>query len=137
MGPPDMGPPDTGIDSLAVSKYLSLTTYRKDGSAVATPVWLVRDGDVLRVITQADSGKAKRLRNDPRVLLAPCDARGRLKGPQIRGTALLQDDTETARTTHLIERRYGLLGRLFMWRSRRSAAKAGAAGMAGIEIRIP
>lgn len=122
------------IDSLASGKYLSLTTFRRDGSPVATPVWLVRDGDALRVITQADSGKAKRLRNDSRVLLAPCDARGNLKGAQVEGTATLEDATETARTAQMIEARYGLLGKLLMWRSRRAARKAGAPGQVGIRV---
>lgn len=126
----------TSLESLGQGKYLSLTTFRQDGTPVSTPVWLVRDGDVLRVITQADSGKAKRLRNDPRVLLAPCDARGNLKGPQIEGMALLQDAAKTARTAELVEKRYGLLGKLLMWRSRRAARKPGAAGQVGISITV-
>jgi len=126
----------TTIDTLGAGKYLSLTTFRKDGTPVATPVWLVRDGDTLRAITQADSGKAKRLRNDPRVLLAPCDARGTLKGQQVEGTATLQDEAETARTAQLVEARYGLLGKLLMWRSRRAARKPGAAGQVGITVSL-
>ena len=124
------------LATLGNAKYLSLTTYRKDGTAVATPVWLVRDGSTLRVITQSQSGKAKRLRNDSRVLLAPCDARGNLKGDAVAGTATLQDPTETARTGQMIEKRYGLLGRLLMWRNRRAAAKPGAAGPVGISIQV-
>jgi PPOX class probable F420-dependent enzyme len=126
----------TSLESLGQGKYLSLTTFRQDGTPVSTPVWLVRDGDVLRVITQADSGKAKRLRNDPRVLLAPCDARGNVKGPQIEGMAMLQDAAKTARTAELVEKRYGLLGKLLMWRSRRAARKPGAAGLVGISIAV-
>lgn len=125
------------LDALGEGKYLSLTTFRKDGTPVATPVWLVRDGDTLRVITEADSGKAKRLRNSSRVLLAPCDARGRLKGDQVEGVATLQDPAETARTAQLVEKRYGLLGRLLMWRSRRAARKSGAAGPIGITVTLP
>ena len=125
------------LDDLGRSKYLSLTTFRKDGTAVATPVWLVREGDTLRVITQGDSGKAKRLRNDSRVLLAPCDARGTFKGEQVEGTATLQDAAETARTAQLVEARYGLLGKLLMWRSRRAARKLGAAGQVGITVSLP
>jgi PPOX class probable F420-dependent enzyme len=126
----------TAVDALAQGKYLSLTTFRGDGTPVATPVWLVRDGGALRVITQADSGKAKRLRKDSRVLVAPCDARGNLKGEQVEGTATLEDAGETARTAQLIEKRYGLLGKLFMWRSRRAARKPGAAGMVGIRVSV-
>ena len=124
------------IDDLAQGKYLSLTTFRRDGTAVATPVWLVRDGGALRVITQADSGKAKRLRNDPRVLVAPCDARGNLKGEQVEATATLEDADETSRTAQLIEKRYGVLGKLLMWRSRRAASKPGAAGQVGIRVSV-
>jgi PPOX class probable F420-dependent enzyme len=124
------------IDALAAGKYLSLTTFRRDGTPVATPVWLVRDGDALRVVTQADSGKAKRLRNDSRVLLAPCDARGALKGEQVEGTASLEDAEQTARTAQLIEARYGLLGKVLMWRSRRAARKPGAAGQVGIRVTV-
>ncbi len=124
------------LDTLASSKYLSLTTYRRDGTPVATPVWLVRDGDSLRVITQADSGKAKRLRNDDRVLLAPCDARGRLRGDAVPGTASLEDPAATQVTANMIEKRYGILGRLLMWRQRRAAGKPGAAGPVGIRIRV-
>ena len=126
----------SALDALGSSKYLSLTTFRRDGTPVATPVWLVRDGDALRVITQADSGKAKRLRNNARVLVAPCDARGSLKGHQVEGTATLEDAAETARTAQLIEARYGLLGKLFMWRSRRAFRKPGAAGQVGIRVSV-
>lgn len=126
----------SSLEALARGKYLSLTTFRRDGTPVATPVWLVRDGDALRVITQADSGKAKRLRNDTRVLLAPCDARGHLKGHQVEGTATLEDPAETARTAQLIEARYGLLGKFLMWRSRRASRKPGAAGQVGIRVSV-
>lgn len=124
------------IATLGHGKYLSLTTFRKDGTAVATPVWLVRDGDVLRVITQADSGKAKRIRNDARVRLAPCDARGNVKGESVDAVATLEDAEQTAVTASMIEKRYGLLGRVLMWRNRRAARKPGAAGPVGVEIRL-
>jgi PPOX class probable F420-dependent enzyme len=124
------------LDELGHAKYLSLTTFRRDGTPVATPVWLVREGDSLRVITQADSGKAKRLRHTTRVLVAPCDARGNLKGAQVEAAATLQDPAETARTAQLVESRYGLLGKLLMWRSRRAARKPGAAGQVGIAVTL-
>jgi PPOX class probable F420-dependent enzyme len=98
------------IEALAKGKYLSLTTFKKDGSAVATPVWLVREGDGLLVTTQASSAKVRRIRNNPHVLLAPCDARGRMKGEQLAGLAALQDPVETERITSLIRKRYGFLG---------------------------
>ena len=98
------------IDTLSSSKYVSLTTFKRDGTAVATPVWQVRDGDRLLITTQGSSGKIKRIRNNPRVVLAPCDSRGKLKGDQVEGQAVLQDPDETIRTTKLIAKKYGLLG---------------------------
>jgi len=97
----------TTWSDLAESRYLSLTTFRRNGMPVATPVWLAPDGDDLVVITGADSGKAKRLRNNSTVLLAPCDARGRLKGSQVDGQARLEDESGTEHIQSLIESRYG------------------------------
>ncbi len=101
----------SAIDRLADSTYLSLTTFRRVGTAVPTPVWLARQGDHLYVITDASSGKVKRLRHTPRVLLAPCDARGRLTGPQVEGTARLLDADGTTMVRGLINDRYGLVAK--------------------------
>jgi uncharacterized protein len=111
---------------LGSSKYMSLTTFRKDGTPVATPVWVVRDGESLRVITGADSGKAKRLRNNPAVTVAPCDMRGKPKGAAISGTALLLDPSGTAVTLELVRHKYGLMGRILGWSNERRARKSGA-----------
>ena len=76
---------DRGTASaLTVSgKYLSLTTYRRDGTPVSTPVWFVEDEGRLFVTTAADSYKAKRLRQNSTAIVAPCTARGVLKGEPI------------------------------------------------------
>jgi PPOX class probable F420-dependent enzyme len=96
------------VERLAGGKYLSLTTFKKDGTAVATPVWVARDGGELVVITDATSGKAKRIRNSGRVVLAPCDMRGKVTGASVDGVARLTDSTETERITTQIKRKYGL-----------------------------
>lgn len=96
-------------ERLSTSKYLSLTTFKKDGTPVATPVWVARDGERLVVITDPNSGKAKRLRNGSDVRLAPCDMRGRITGDSIDGTAVLLDEVGTQRVMDLIGKRYGLL----------------------------
>ena len=57
-------------------EFVSLTTFRRTGASVATPVWIAPDGDVLVVTTPVESGKVKRLRPDPRVELRPCSRRG-------------------------------------------------------------
>jgi PPOX class probable F420-dependent enzyme len=103
----------TTFETLAASRYVSLTTFRGDGTPVATPVWVARDGDVLLVVTGATSGKVRRIRANPSVTLAPCDVRGRVHGDAIAGQAVVLDASETARVTRKIRRRYGLIGWLF------------------------
>jgi PPOX class probable F420-dependent enzyme len=125
------------VETLAKGKYISLTTYRKDGTPVATPVWLAQDGDGLVVVTEPSSGKAKRLRNSGRVLVAPCDMRGRLRGDGIAGTATLQDAAGTAATLELLRRRYGIQARLAFWRQDRKAGADPAGSHVGIAIRVP
>jgi uncharacterized protein len=126
----------TTFDSLSRGKYLSLTTFRRDGTAVATPVWLVAADADLLVITSLDAGKAKRIRNNSSVLVASCDARGRVSGAPVPAVARLQSPAESVRTEALIQRRYGLLGRAAMWRSRRAARKAGQETGQGICITL-
>jgi PPOX class probable F420-dependent enzyme len=118
-------------DSFEKARYLSLTTFRRDGRAVATAVWFVPDGDRLLVVTGATSGKAKRLRNDGRVLAAPCDMRGRPAGDQVEGTARLQDAAGSAATLVAVKRRYGVMARFFF----RGGSGTGSDGsLVGIEI---
>ena len=77
---------------LANERYISLTTYRRDGTAVATPVWVVSDdGKRLLVWTGSEMWKAKRMRRDPRVHVAASDARGRAKGDAVPGEARFLD----------------------------------------------
>ncbi|WP_406390940.1 PPOX class F420-dependent oxidoreductase [Streptomyces sp. NBC_00887] len=96
------------LQDFARSEYVSLTTYRKDGTPVATPVWAAADGDVLYVWTRSDSWKVKRLRNDPRVVVTVCDVRGRIAegAPSADGTARLLDGTEMAGVRKLLARKY-------------------------------
>lgn len=87
-------------------RYLSLTSYRRDGTPVATPVWFaVRDGRLL-VQTYARSGKVKRIRRDPVVRIAVCTATGKLRGEQVRAIAELLPDAETSDAERLIGRKY-------------------------------
>jgi PPOX class probable F420-dependent enzyme len=117
------------VERLARGKYLSLTTFKKDGSAVSTPVWVARDGGELVVITDATSGKAKRIRNSGRVALAPCDMRGKVTGPSVEGVARLTDSTDTERIAAQIKRKYGLaytaIGLLEKLRRRESNGSVG------------
>ncbi|MFF5443936.1 PPOX class F420-dependent oxidoreductase [Streptomyces sp. NPDC012888] len=101
--------PTATLEELGRGKYVSLTTFRKDGTPVATPVWAVADGGELYVWTRTDSWKVKRIRNDARVALSPCDVRGRVTdgAPVAEGTARLLDDQGLHRVRKLMARKYG------------------------------
>lgn len=101
------------IDELSAGKYISLATFKRDGTRVATPVWVMRDGDHLYVITDATSGKAKRLRNSSRAEVAPCDVRGNVTGDAVACQAVLLDDEGTAKVQKLVTGKYGLMARAF------------------------
>ncbi|MEU3982097.1 PPOX class F420-dependent oxidoreductase [Streptomyces sp. NPDC026672] len=124
---------DSPLDRLGSGKYLLVTSYRKNGTAVATPVWVVRDGDTLGVWTAADSGKVKRIRNRGEILVGPCDVRGRPTGGQVPATAELCDEATTTRYRGLINRKYGVLGRLTLLGSR---LRRGGAGSVGIRVTL-
>ena len=87
-------------------KYLSLTSFRRDGSGVATPVWFAGDNGHLVVETDADSYKVKRIRRDPHVRIAVCNARGRLRGAAVEAEARVLPDSERERVERLLARKY-------------------------------
>ncbi len=103
-------------------QYISLVTYRKNGEGVATPVWFAVDGDRLYIVTQADSGKVKRIRNNPRVTMTPSDAQGKLKpgASGVEGAAAIQTQAEGARADQALKSKYGWVYRAFgfFWRIR-------------------
>lgn len=113
-----MGDATAVFPNLGKSNYLSLTTFRRNGTPVSTPVWFAPEGDRIVLISRADAGKLKRIAHTPRVEVAPCDVRGRVKGASAEGIAriLPPDETEVARRA--IIRKYGLLGRLLLLRER-------------------
>jgi len=89
-------------------RYASLATRRRSGAEVATPVWFAERDGRLYVFTAGDSGKVKRLRHTPRVRLAPCDARGAIRGAWREGTARLVGDGAAAARAHAALRaKYG------------------------------
>ena len=86
--------PDTSV--LDQAKYVALTTFRRSGEPVVTPVWTVRHGDGWACTTGPESFKVKRLRNDPRIEVAPCDVRGKVAdgAPRFVGTGRVVTDRE-------------------------------------------
>jgi PPOX class probable F420-dependent enzyme len=95
-------------------KYISLATFRKNETPVRTPVWFGEEDDKLYVMTRSDSGKYKRIRNNPRVRIAPCTLRGKITGAEFPGTARLLPAEDWPRARNTIRRKYWL-ARLPIW----------------------
>jgi uncharacterized protein len=89
-------------------KYVSLTTFRKSGVGVATPVWFGELDGKLYVMTRSDMGKSKRVRNNSRVTVAPCTIRGRITGPEFTATARILPPEEHPRARQTINQKYWL-----------------------------
>lgn len=108
---------------LAGEKYINLETYRKNRRGVRTPVWFVEsssdDGSILYVRTSDDTGKYKRIRNNPSVQVAPCDMRGSVKGKWVKGEARIASEEEKLKAFKMLEKKYGIIykmTRMFMSR---------------------
>jgi PPOX class probable F420-dependent enzyme len=93
-------------------KYLSIESYRKTGLAVATPVWFAEGDGVFYVYSLANAGKVKRIRNNPRVRVMPCDFRGQPKGVWVNAEARIADAATGARGHQLLNKKYGLMKRV-------------------------
>ena len=100
---------------IQVQKYISLTTFRKNGTAVATPVWFGEQDDQLYVMTRSDSGKYKRIRNNPQVQVAPCTVRGKITGPEFAASAQILPPDDWPRARQTIEKKYWLTRISFLW----------------------
>ena len=96
-------------------KYISLTTFRKNGADISTPVWFGEDNGKLYVMTRSDSGKYKRIRNNSKVQISPCSIRGKVKGPQFSATARILPPEEWAHAKKAIHQKYWLARVPFLW----------------------
>jgi len=96
-------------------KYIDMATFRKDGTAVHTPVWFGETDDKLYVMTRSDSGKYKRIRNNPQIRIAPCTMRGKITGPEFKATARILPPEEWPRASNTIKRKYWLARIPFFW----------------------
>jgi uncharacterized protein len=109
----------TEVDRLGSSNYVLVTTFRKDGTPVPTPVWVGRDGEELIVWTSTTAGKVRRVRKNPVVELTECDLRGRPRGETVQGTARILDADGTEHGRRVLTKKYGLTGRLVIGVSKR------------------
>jgi PPOX class probable F420-dependent enzyme len=105
------------LSQFAGEKYINLETYRKNGQGVRTPVWFVENDGILYVRTSDDTGKYKRIRNNPSVQIAPCDIRGGIKGKWVKGEARIASEDEKLKAFKMLEKKYGIIykmTRMFM-----------------------
>lgn len=95
-------------------KYLNIETFRKNGQGVKTPVWFVEDGEALLVWTQAGSGKAKRIRRDSTIRVAPSTGSGEPVGEWLPAHAQADESPETIqRVEKMMKKKYGVMFNIF------------------------
>jgi PPOX class probable F420-dependent enzyme len=96
-------------------KYISLATFRKNGTAVPTPVWFGEQDDKLYVMSRNDSGKYKRIRNNPQVRVASCTMRGKIMGPDFAAVARILPPKDWPHARETVHRKYWLARIPFLW----------------------
>jgi PPOX class probable F420-dependent enzyme len=104
--------------------YARLTTFRESGEPVSTPVWFAPGPDCVQVFTDVRSGKVRRIRNDPRVALAPSDFRGRPRGEEVRAEARIMAGAEHETADRALREKYG-------WRYRLAQSVISLLGLSG------
>ena len=98
------------FEDLKEERYISLTTFKRDGTPVGTPVWVAGDNGHLLVHSAAGSWKVKRIRRDGQVQVAPCNAAGKVRGAAFDGEARIL--TDTSHVEALEARKHGLMYRM-------------------------
>ena len=107
--------PAAELDALFPGRYLGVTSFKRDGTGVATPVWFVSDGRRLLALTDLHSAKVRRVRRNPRVLVASCRADGKLHSEPVSARAeVLTADVELERVRKLLLERYKISYRVVM-----------------------
>ena len=102
----------SSFDALAKHKYINLETYKKSGQAVQTPVWFMISDGTIFVYTTQNTGKVKRIKNNPTVKIMPCGMRGKPKGDWIDGAARFANESETQNAIKLRHQKYGFRAKL-------------------------
>jgi PPOX class probable F420-dependent enzyme len=97
------------VGQFAQAKYMNLETFRKSGVGVRTPVWFAQltGKAIFYVYSEADAGKVKRIRNNPKVRIAPCNFRGTVTGDWVDARARICEADEHSQGQQLIRRKYG------------------------------
>jgi len=114
----------TALEQFKKQKYLNLETFRRNGESMKTPVWFVLDDEILYVQTMANSGKVKRIRNKGSVNITPCKMDGTPTGSCVPASAREVTDVEIAKKVNcLLEKKYGLMKKLFALQATRQGRK--------------
>lgn len=129
--------PVPDLSALFPGRYLSITSFRRDGTGVATPVWIVSNGERLFALTDLHSAKSRRIRRNPLVMVAPCRADGKLRGEEMPARAeVLTATADLERVQKRLLERYELTYRVVMFfyrlgrRLRRQTSVADGAALA-------
>ena len=101
-------------DAILSSQYVALTTYRRDGTAVTTPVWAAAEGTSLYLFSNAKAGKVKRLRNSSRATVATCTVTGTITGAALPAEAFNLTNDQMPKVWRLMVKKYGIAARLFV-----------------------
>ena len=128
------------LGALFPGRFLSVTSFKRDGTGIATPVWSVSDGRQLFALTDLHSAKIRRIRRNPRVLVAPCRVNGKLRSEPLPAQAeVLTATPDLERVQHLLLERHKISYRLVMliYRlGRRLRGRAAVADGAALAITI-
>jgi PPOX class probable F420-dependent enzyme len=96
-------------------KYVSLATFRKNGVAVQTPIWFAEENGNLYFMTRSDSGKYKRIRNNPQAKVAPGTIRGKITGPEFPARVRLLPPEDWERARKAVRAKYWLARVPYLW----------------------
>ena len=131
---------DADLEALFPGRFLSVTSFKRDGTGVATPLWFVSDGTRVLAFTDLHSPKVWRIRRNPRVLIASCLPDGKLRMQPIPAHAeVLTADADLERVRELLTKRYAISYRLVMLAyrlGRRLRGRSGVADGAALAITV-
>ncbi|MCX6055440.1 MAG: PPOX class F420-dependent oxidoreductase [Chloroflexi bacterium] len=101
------------FDLFKTKKFINIETFRKNGVGVKTPVWFVEINEELCFTTESDSGKVKRMKNNPNVRIAPCKMDGTVTGDWCDAKIRFMEESEFKNTEKSYNKKYGVTKLLF------------------------
>ena len=100
------------LDEIKSEKYISVETFKKDGTSVKTPVWFTIKDNLVYVVTRDQTGKVKRLKNNLNVKIATCNIKGKIKGRWNSGTVKILNKQETEEAVKRRDKKYGFFSKM-------------------------